>query len=92
MNWEAIGAISEMIGALAVVVSLIYLAFQIRQNTNQLEHNERASIAASASAKTSMLITRMPSRAKPRSTSTEARRSRLEVGVAARGEAGTAGI
>jgi len=49
MNWEAIGAISEMIGALAVVVSLIYLAFQIRQNTNQLEHNERASIAASAS-------------------------------------------
>jgi hypothetical protein len=49
VNWEAIGAISEMIGALAVVVSLVYLAFQIRQNTNQLEHNERASIAASAS-------------------------------------------
>jgi hypothetical protein len=50
VNWEAIGAISEMIGALAVVISLIYLAFQIRQNTNQLEQNERTSIAASVSA------------------------------------------
>lgn len=49
MNWEAVGAISEMIGASAVVVSLIYLAFQIRQNTKQLEQSERRSIAASVS-------------------------------------------
>ena len=33
MNWEAISTISEVIGAVAVVVSLIYLAAQIRQNT-----------------------------------------------------------
>ena len=33
MNWEAIGAIGEIIGAIAVVVSVLYLAFQIRQNT-----------------------------------------------------------
>lgn len=33
MNWEAISAISEVVGAVAVVVSLIYLALQIRQNT-----------------------------------------------------------
>ena len=50
MNWEAIAAISQMIGAFAVVVSLIYLAFQIRQNTKQLEQNERTAIAASVSA------------------------------------------
>jgi len=50
MNWDAIGAVSEMIGALAVVMSLVYLAFQIRQNTKQLEQNERISIAASVSA------------------------------------------
>jgi hypothetical protein len=50
MNWEAISAISEMIGALAVVVSLVYLAFQIRQNTKQLEQSERTSIAASVTA------------------------------------------
>ena len=31
MNWEAFGAIAEMIGSLAVLVTLIYLAFQVRQ-------------------------------------------------------------
>jgi len=50
MNWEAIGAISEMIGALAVVISLVYLAFQIRQNTKQLEQSQRTSTAASVGA------------------------------------------
>ena len=30
MNWEAIGAIGEILGAVAVVISLIYLALQIR--------------------------------------------------------------
>lgn len=33
MNWDAIGAISETVGALAVVISLIYLARQIRHST-----------------------------------------------------------
>lgn len=33
MNWDAISAVSEAIGAVAVVVTLIYLALQIRQNT-----------------------------------------------------------
>ena len=45
MNWEAIGAGSEVVGAFGVIVSLIYLAFQIRQNTKQLEQNERSSMA-----------------------------------------------
>ena len=31
MNWDAIGAVGEIVGAFAVVVSLIYLALQIRQ-------------------------------------------------------------
>ena len=31
MNWEAFGAIAEMIGSLAVLVTLVYLAFQVRQ-------------------------------------------------------------
>jgi hypothetical protein len=33
MNWDAIGAISEAIGAAAVIITLAYLAVQIRQNT-----------------------------------------------------------
>jgi len=49
MNWEAINAISQMIAALGVMVSLVYLAFQIRQNTKQLEQNKRAAIATAAS-------------------------------------------
>jgi putative salt-induced outer membrane protein YdiY len=33
MNWDAIGAIAEVLGALAVFLTLVYLALQIRQNT-----------------------------------------------------------
>jgi hypothetical protein len=33
MNWDAIGAIGEVVGALGVIVTLAYLAIQIRQNT-----------------------------------------------------------
>ena len=35
MNWDAIGAIGEIVGGLAVLVTLVYLALQIRQNTTQ---------------------------------------------------------
>jgi len=42
MNWEAIGAVSETIGAIAVVVTLIYLAVQIRQNSENLAAQVRA--------------------------------------------------
>ena len=33
MNWDAIGAMGEIIGAVAVVVTLAYLIIQIKQNT-----------------------------------------------------------
>ena len=36
MNWEAIGAVGEVGGAIAVVVTLVYLAGQLKQNTNAL--------------------------------------------------------
>ncbi len=35
MNWDAIGAIGEATGAIAVLITLIYLAVQLRQNTEQ---------------------------------------------------------
>jgi len=35
MNWDAIGAIGEIIGAVAVVGSLIYLAIQIREQNRE---------------------------------------------------------
>ncbi len=37
MNWEAIGAIGEILAAIAVVVTLLYLAKQIRQNSQAVE-------------------------------------------------------
>ena len=46
MNWDAVGAIAEVIGAIAIFVSLVYLAVQIRQSTQQaaraLKANELA--------------------------------------------------
>ena len=39
MNWEAIAAICEIVGAIAVVISLIYLAAQIHQNTQQIKNS-----------------------------------------------------
>lgn len=42
MNWEAIGTLAEVVGAAAVVVSLVYLAVQIRQNTRHVEEQGRA--------------------------------------------------
>jgi hypothetical protein len=40
------GAIGELVAAVAVVISLAYLAVQIRQNTRQVEDNTRAVRAA----------------------------------------------
>ena len=36
MNWDAIGAVGEIFGAIAVFVSLVYLAVQTRNNTRAL--------------------------------------------------------
>ena len=33
MNWDAVGAVGEIVGALAVFITLVYLARQIQQNT-----------------------------------------------------------
>ena len=45
LNWEAIGAIGEILGATAVFASLIYLASQIRQNTRTARSTTRQAIA-----------------------------------------------
>jgi len=52
MNWDAIGALGEVIGAFGVIATLAFLAYQIRQNSNllrvnaqQLEQNHQLAIA-----------------------------------------------
>jgi hypothetical protein len=37
MNWDAIGACAELVGAIGVIATLGYLAVQIRQNTNAVK-------------------------------------------------------
>jgi hypothetical protein len=39
MNWDAIGAIAELLGAMGVIFTLAYLAIQIRHSSDQLEKN-----------------------------------------------------
>ncbi len=53
MNWEAIGAIAEILGALAVVGSLLYLAVQIRHGANA---TQAASRYATAQLTTDILV------------------------------------
>ena len=36
MNWDAVGALSELVGAVGVIITLVYLAIQIRQNTRAI--------------------------------------------------------
>ena len=47
MNWDAIGAIAETLGAIGVIASLIYLAGQIRHSREQMEQSTRATRASS---------------------------------------------
>ena len=43
MNWEAIGALAELAGALAVVFSLVYLASQVKSGVRALKTTTRDS-------------------------------------------------
>ena len=44
MNWEAIGAVGEVGGAIAVVATLVYLAAQIRHSSNSTRASTQASL------------------------------------------------
>ena len=48
MNWDAIGAVGELVGAAGVILSLIYLGIQIRQNTTSLRAMTNQQLTASS--------------------------------------------
>jgi hypothetical protein len=50
MNWDALGAIGEIIGASAVLITLVYLALQIRENTRSIHSESRGRISAQSQA------------------------------------------
>jgi hypothetical protein len=50
MSWDAIGAIGEMVGAIAVVITLVYLSVQTRQNTRAVRHATTRGVMEDANA------------------------------------------
>lgn len=50
MNWEAIVAISQLVAAIGVILSLIFLAIQLRQNTKAVRSSSIHDLTYSLSA------------------------------------------
>jgi hypothetical protein len=59
VNWEAISAIGQIVGTIAIVISPIYLATEVRRNTRA---SQKAAIRSTSDAYTSLV------RSTPRST------------------------
>ena len=55
MNWEAMGATGEVIGAVGVIISILYLAVQVRSNTRSLKASTFQA-ACDASARISLAL------------------------------------
>jgi hypothetical protein len=55
VNWDAIGAISESLGALGVIVTLVYLGTQIRQNSRLLRASTSSVTTAAINTTTSLI-------------------------------------
>ena len=52
MNWDALGAIAELLGAIAVFLTLAYLTVQVRQNSKALELQNQFAAAQIMQART----------------------------------------
>jgi len=50
MNWDAVAAIAELLAALGVIISFVYLARQIRQNTHVQRRTNVSDIATDLAA------------------------------------------
>lgn len=59
MNWEAVGVIAEVVGAIGVVISLIYVAIQVRSNTRALKASASFETAHSWATFNEMLVSAM---------------------------------
>ena len=51
MDWDAVGAVAELLGALGVIASLIYLARQISHNSKVVQGSTGQAVADSAQAR-----------------------------------------
>jgi len=49
LNWSAVGAIAELVGAIAVIASLLYVAAQVKASTRQARQDAGRDLAARVS-------------------------------------------
>lgn len=56
MNWDALGAVAESVGAFGVVASLIYVGLQVRQNTRSVRTATYEALVRSSSEFLSPLV------------------------------------
>ena len=56
MNWDAIGAIAELLGAVGVIASLVYLASQIRQNSKLLRSSAASTTTDSVTRISTLMV------------------------------------
>ena len=56
MNWQAIGAIGEILGAIAVLLTLIYLALQFRGMKAQINNDALGQVQAADHALVMMML------------------------------------
>jgi hypothetical protein len=47
MNWDAVGALAELVGAVGVVASLVFVGLQVRQNTRSMRASTYDSLVRS---------------------------------------------
>lgn len=45
MSWDAVGAIAELVGAIAVLATLIYLSIQVKQNSKLQDRQNEIAVA-----------------------------------------------
>jgi hypothetical protein len=75
MNWQAMGAVGELLGGVVVLASLVFLAMQIRRNTQALRMSaaEESNRSFASYAGASTALPRVGSPSKPRDTRRVAR-------------------
>jgi hypothetical protein len=68
LNWDAIGAIGEIAGAVVVVITLIFLSKQIRETSSQPARKNEGTVVKSPTDARGIHWTSLRPRVKERST------------------------
>lgn len=79
MNWDAVGAIAELVGAIAVVLSLVYLARQIRSSSDIVGQNTKATLTASETSSMDQALEAMKIQIESREISEIARKGHANI-------------